>query len=296
MRYRLVIFLFSLLFCGTSVHGQKDLKYLLKEGDLFTVQQKATQVIVQQFDGNIHEMTNDLQASYDFQVTSVNGQGFEMTLVFRNFSMLSTSNLQGEIINVNTAEVTSGDIMSAMFHVLKDYELHMDMDIHGKVLAVRGGNELIQKMIEAGGIEDGFTIELMKKSLENDFGSEKLAKSFEQMTYFYPTERVMVGDSWKNSYNGDLSAENTWTLEKMNAATTAISGVAAVVMDTENSGTVMSLSGTQETSIIAKTKSGFIEKMTVNGWVEGVSTMAQMGNVEIPTSIKSTITYQLIQD
>jgi hypothetical protein len=57
----------------------------------------------------------------------------------------------------------------------------------------------------------------------------------------------------------------------------------------------MKLDGSQITRIKTDLLSGFIVSMEVEGTSRGVTIMAQMGNAEIPTSIQSVTTYELIQ-
>jgi len=58
----------------------------------------------------------------------------------------------------------------------------------------------------------------------------------------------------------------------------------------------MNLAGQQHTKITVDVASGFIQTMTVEGLSKGTSTLPQMGETEIPTTIKSTITYELINE
>ena len=136
----------------------------------------------------------------------------------------------------------------------------------------------------------------MKKSLEKEFGSEALSNSYEQMTYIYPTKDVQVGDTWENEYSGKLNAKNQWTLNAISDTNAEISGAADVLMEVTEPTTTMKLNGTQQTSVITELASGFIKSMTVEGLAEGSTTMVQLGDQEIPTSIKSKVTYQLINE
>ncbi|WP_373518490.1 hypothetical protein, partial [Pricia sp.] len=69
---------------------------------------------------------------------------------------------------------------------------------------------------------------------------------------------------------------------------------ADVTMDVTELATAMKLTGTQQTRITTNMASGFIKLMTVEGLSKGTSTMTQMGDQEIPTTIKSKITYELM--
>lgn len=292
---RKMLFLGS-FFMLTGLHAQSILKYNLQLGTVYTVKQDAKQLITQQVEGTNHEITNDLNGLYDFKVVGVDEKGFDLLLTFKDFGLKSNSSIQGVIMDVNATELKSGDVMSEMFHSILGHELSMRMSTNGSVVTVAGGDELITKMISAASIEDEFTAEIMRKSLSKEFSSNGLAKSFEQMTFFYPNTAVAIGDTWENTYNGKLSANNTFTLEKTENDIISITGTAAIVMETQDSGTIMSLSGSQESAIQANSTTGFIKKVMISSLAEGNTKMSQLGNIEIPTTIKSTITYELLEN
>ncbi|MEM9363718.1 MAG: DUF6263 family protein [Bacteroidota bacterium] len=285
------------LLCLTSFQllSQEKLSYNLKKDDFFKIKQDAKQLIIQEVDGAKHELTNDLGAIFSFKVVGETESKYTIELAFEDFGMKTTSNLQGELINVKASEPVAGDIMSEMFSGLIGYKMKMTMQKDGKIIEVNGGSELIQNMVQKANITDDFTKNLMKKSLENEFSSDGLAKSFEQMTYFYPAKNVGVGDSWKNEFSGKLQAKNDWKLESLSSDEAKISGDATIVMETSENGTTMSLTGTQQTSITTDTETGFIKTINSESLAKGISKVANLGDVEIPTSIKSTITYELIQ-
>ncbi|WP_435622734.1 DUF6263 family protein [Flagellimonas sp.] len=275
--------------------GQQKLAYTLKKDDFFKIKQDAKQLIVQELDGAKHELTNDLAAIFSFKVVGETEAGYIIQLAFEDFGMKTTSNLQGVLIDVKASEPEAGNIMSEMFNGLIGYTLEMTMQKDGKIIEVNGGDELVDNMIAKAGIADDFNKNLMRKSLGKEFSSTGLAKSFEQMTYFYPTTTVAVGDSWTNEFTGKLKAKNSWKLEKVNPESSIISGTSSIIMNTEDSGTTMVLTGNQQTSINANAQNGFIQTISSESFAEGISKVATMGDVEIPTSIKSTITYELIQ-
>ena len=290
--YRAIPFLISFLVVF-AVEAQSTLNYNLEKGSVFKVEQKAKQLITQKLEGTTHEMTNDLTGLYDFEVVGVDEQGYDLILMFKDFALKSNSSIQGVLMDVKASVLVEGDIMSEMFHSLIGHELAMRMNKNGSVVSVEGGDELITKMISAAGIEDEFTTNVMRKSLDKEFSSNGLAKSFEQMTFFYPDNGVAVGDTWENTYTGKLSANNTFKLEKIENEITSITGTSAIVLNTEESGAIMSLSGSQETAIQANSATGFIQKIMISSLAEGTTKMSQMGDVEIPTTIESTITYEL---
>ncbi len=289
--YTLAVFLF-----GAMSFAQTDLAYHLKKDDVFTIKQDAEQVITQNMDGAVHEITNNINGVLEFKVIGEKDGNYEIALSFKDLNMKMNSSIQGELMNVKAKEVMEDDMQSKIFNSLLDVPIKMTLSKNGDILEVVGGDSLVVKMADASGLQDEFSLNMMKKSLEKEFGSEALSNSYEQMTFIYSTEGVNVGDSWENEFNGKLSAKNTWTLDALSASNAKISGTADVTMNVTEATTTMTLSGDQQTSITTDLVSGFVQLMKVEGLAEGSATMAQLGDQQIPTKIKSIVTYQLIND
>lgn len=288
--------LLFLLFCNTAIFGQNILEYNLSEGNIFMVKQTATQIITQELDGAKHELTNTIDGILEFRVLAQQEGNYQIALTFKDLNLLMTSSIQGELMNVKAKEVSEDDIQSQIFNSLLNNPVQMTLSKTGDIIEVIGGDSLVVKMANASGIEDDFSKNVMKKSLEKEFGSEALSNNYKQMTFIYSENKVDVGDTWQNEYSGKLNAKNTWTLDGLTETNATITGKANIVMNVAEPATTMKLNGTQETKITTDITSGFIIKMQVEGFSEGTSTMAQMVELEIPTSIKSTITYELIKE
>ncbi len=287
---------FFILVLGTLGFSQTTLGYDLKKDEVFTIQQDAEQVITQNMDGAVHEIRNSINGVIEFKVIGETDGNFEIALRFKDLNMKMTSSIQGELMNVKAKEVEEGDMQSEMFHSLLDIPVTMTLSKTGAIIEVIGGDSLVLKMAEASGIEDEFSLNMMKKSLEKEFGSEALSNSYEQMTFIYPSEGVKIGDTWENEYVGKLTAKNLWTLTAVSDTDAEISGSADVVMEVSEPTTSMTLNGEQQTTVTTDRNSGFVKTMTVEGLAEGSATMAQLGDQIIPTKIKSTVTYQLINN
>lgn len=292
---RLIPYFFIVL-APVVLRAQTDLQYQLKKDDVFTVKQEAKQVIVQELDGATHELTNNINGVLEFKVLGEIENNYEIALTFKDLNLLMTSSIQGELMNVKASEVIEGDMQSQIFNSLLNNPVQVTFSKTGDILDVKGGDSLVVKMAKASGVEDEFSLNMMKKGLEKEFGSEALSNNYKQMTFIYPVNAVKVGDTWSNEYTGKLNAKNSWKLDALTDASANISGKAEVVMSVEEEATTMNLTGTQESVITTHRASGFIEKMTVEGEYKGISLMAQIGNQEIPTTIKSTTTYELINN
>ena len=274
--------------------GQTDLEYRLKKGDVFVIKQVAKQTITQDLEGTIHDITNSIDGILEFKVLDEKENHYLIELTFDDLNLRMFSNIQGEMMNVKAKELVPGDMQSQIFNAILHTPIQLTLEKTGNIIEVKGGNSLVSKMADASGLQDEFSLNLLKESLKKEFGSEALSNSYEQMTFIYPSNKVKIGDTWKNEYHGKLVAKNFWKLDSLNSKKAFVSGKAEVHMDIQEPETTMVLDGTQITILTADVASGFIQKMNVDGIFKGISTVTQMGSTEIPTTIKSTITYELI--
>ena len=288
--------LFLIVFVAMGTYGQTRLQYNLSKGDIFTVKQQAQQIITQELDGATHELTNVIDGILEFKVLGMVNNNYEIALTFKDLNLRMSSSIQGELMNVEAKNVVEDDMQSKIFNSLLNNPVYIVLSKTGDILEVNGGDSLVVKMAEASGLEDEFSLNMMKKSLEKEFGSEALSNNYKQMTFIYSPKKIQVGDTWESEYSGKLNTKNTWTLETLTDTNATISGIADVVMNVIEPAATMKLKGTQKTEITVDLASGFIRKMKVEGSSKGSSTMTQMGDQEIPTTIKSTITYELISE
>ncbi|MCK0157672.1 DUF6263 family protein [Cellulophaga sp. F20128] len=291
-----ILFITAILLCSLHLKAQSKLEYKLAKGDTFTIQQNAKQVISQEIQGMSHELTNTVSGEYLMKVTSMTDDSYTIEMSFTDLNMKMASNLQGELMDIKAKEVSTANPQSAMFNAILNIPVSITLAKNGNITSVTGGDEIINKMMDASGITDETTLKLVKESLGKEYGTEGLASSFEQMTYLYPATKVKVGDSWENEYTGKLDTKNKWTLNTYNADTTELSCEASVIMSVKDAAANMDLTGTQTTKVTANSKTGFIQEMEVIGTSSGNSTLPMLGNQQIPTKITSTITYKTIEE
>ncbi len=294
MKYIASLFLITLL--SFSVYGQTNLQYNLKKGDVFLVKQVAKQTITQSLEGAEHVLNNSIEGLLEFTVLEQTAENYNVQLIFKDLNLNITSSIQGTIMDVKAKEVNESDMQSKIFNSLLDSPVQMLLAKNGDILEVKGGDSLVTKMSNASGIDDEFSKNMMKKGLEKEFGSEALSNSYKQMTFIYPDIKVNVEDTWTNEYTGKLEATNTWTFLGQDEVKTELGATAEVTMNVTDPNTSMKLSGKQETMVKADATSGFILNMEVESSLAGTSVITMMGNQEIPTTILSTTTYELIKE
>ena len=287
LRLSLCFLLFSKV-----IFAQETLEYKLNIGDNLTITQIATQEIVQNMNGSKHEMFNNLECDFNLIVIAKTDSSYVINFSFKRLKMKSTSNIYGELMNVDTnTKIKEGDFEAKMFTELTNSILKMEMLKTGQIINVTGTEAMIKKMVNKSGIEDVFTKELLFESIKKEYGNESLSRSFEQITYCYPKKKVSVGDQWTNSIAGNVKAKNNWTLQEMNK-NIVLSGTSNISMNSQEELYIMKLKGTQETQVIANKKSGFPELIIINSNTKGTSVTDQINKQEIPTTIISKTTYK----
>lgn len=292
---RTFVILFIIAFLPEISTGQEVLAYTLEPGQIFKVRQEAKQEITQEMEEDPQQITNTITGVLSFEVAGETEQGFTLIMKFEDLTMRMVSTEHGELLDIKALEVVPDNPQTKIFNSLLNSPVQLLMARNGEVLKVIGGDSLVNRMVHASGIENEFTLDVMKKSLEKEFGSEALSNSYEQLTYFYPNNAISPGDTWVNEYSGKLSATNKWTLERLSEKSAFITGMADIAVDIAEENTIMRLNGRQTTRITTERLSGFIIKMEVESTSKGVTIMDLIAEKEIPTTIKSTITYQLIQ-
>ncbi len=276
--------------------GQAALEYKLSIGDTFTIKQIAVQHISQEFEGYTHELENNIDGVLEFTVAAVEEDGYKLDMSFLDLGMQINSSVQGILMQVRASELDEEDAQSRIFHSILNVPIRIVLHKSGHVSAVHGGDALIEKMTSASGLTDSISKQALRSSLKSEFGSEALSNSFEQMTYIYPEKDSTAQNSWKNEYNGKLSARNEWTLEKASDSINHIKGKSSIIMNISDSGTIMKLSGEQETLVVADVETGFILDMSVEGKASGIAVTEFSGDTQIPTTISSKTTYKQLRD
>ena len=276
------------------LNAQTSLVYNLKIGSQFKVKQVANQDIVQDMNGQKHEMKNLLEGDFSFIVEEVNDSLYGLKFKFDRFKMVSSSNLIGEIISVNTNDsIIDGDIEGKIFAQLVNVDLAMKMYKNGKIKSIEGSDKLISRMVNAVGDLDDFTKEVMKESMKGEFSNESLANSFEQMTYIYPSSAVEIGDNWENNFEGDLSSKNIWTLESITEDDIIITGKSIVNFLNKDADVEMNLKGDMTSNLTTSKETGFVKTMSTISTVKGNSIMHNMNDLKVPTTIISNVTYKI---
>ena len=285
----------TLFLCNIAAVSQEQLRYNLVEGETYTIEQTANQEITMELEGSKHIMNNTISGDYEFKILENRNDTIILESTFIRMKFKTESNLAGVLMDVDTNEkIDEEDIMGNVFKGIINIPVTVFMLPTGKVARITGTNAMIESTIGSMGIEDSFTKNLIKKSIEKEFGDESLASSIEQMTYLFSSEKVNINDTWNNTYTGNLDSQNTWKLTAYEAESFTVNGKSKVTMNTDEESISMNLTGTQETEAHIEVKTGFLTQINVTQEAKGNSVLKTMNNIEVPTSLTATMTYKRI--
>jgi hypothetical protein len=277
-----------------NMSGQDILGYTPENGQVFLIEQS----VVQSFDQQIGETQNHIDTEtgglMEFKVTMVSDSTVTWHTTFKQLYLKIM--IGGQILlDIDTMELGSGDAQLEMFRCVLDKPIQVEMQTDGKITKVVNDHDFIAEMIAVSGLTDNDVKNKLRESLGDKFGEEALARSFEQLTYFYPNRSVAIGDQWETHITGKANIENHWVFTAKDNENISIEGQGATHMDlTEGTGKV-ELDGTQTVLVSSCPVSGFIKEMSIKGNFEGHSSIPELGDQAFPTTMHQTIVYKLIQ-
>ncbi|MGJ8666278.1 MAG: DUF6263 family protein [Patiriisocius sp.] len=292
MNIRILFVSVLLLLVSIDTSAQEHLRYNLAAGEIYLIEQIANQEITMELDESEHIVNNIISGTYEFEILKNTNDTIVLTSTFRTLRFKTESNLAGVLLDVDTEkEIDEEDIMAKVFQGMINVPVTVYMLPTGKIAKIMGTDTLIDNTVEKLDIEDSFSKQLIKKSMEKEFGDESLASSIEQMTYLFPSEKVNINDTWNNTYIGDLEAQNTWRLMAYENETYIVKGTSDIKMNVSDESILMDLIGTQQTEAVIETNTGFFNEINISQKGKGMSTLKTVNDIEVPTSLKATMTY-----
>ena len=289
-----IIIALGVFFISLQTFAQQALQYNLSVGSTFTVEQEAKQHITQDLQGTEQIIENTLKSQMHFKVVAIDDATITLEMTFKTMKMIMSSPSLGVIMDADTETQDDLNSTSNMFKATLNIPVTITMEKSGKIKEVTGGDKLIESMFKAASITELAAMESARAQFEKQFGSSALSQSIEQMTYFLPAKKVAIKDTWATVFSWNLEAKNTWTLAEYSALTSKITGTATTVMSTIDENVVMVLNGTQTSTITLDSKTGLFQNIIVKSENSGNAQIAA-ANASIPTTIKSTITYKIVQ-
>ena len=240
------------------------------------------------------DMTNEIGGDFLMTVKEANAESYIIEFKFTRFNYTMKSAVLGEMINVDTErDAGKEDPTSLIFNALLNVPMEFEMLKSGRIIDMTGGDNLVNSMIEAAGLTDPAEVAAMRESMSGEFGGQKFAAGFEQFTYIYPDNPSATKETWKNSIDGDLIADNVWTLAEVNSNGLKITGESDIQIRINNEGTEINAEGTQTTSLSTNRKTGFMVTFHSESTAVGESKVQALPGENIPTTIETITDYSV---
>ncbi len=152
-------------------------------------------------------MQMDMSAYYSMEVTADSGDIKTITTAIDRFKM--KMGIAGMNIEVDTDkpivsdnDTTMGEnplkMMNRVFGAIKGQHFYMKVDAEGKVLEVKGFENMAQSIADSMGIDGEKRLEVIQE-FNKQFNAKVMKEQFERMWYIFPNKEVKVGDTWQKS-------------------------------------------------------------------------------------------------
>ncbi|GAB1309217.1 hypothetical protein KH5_19000 [Urechidicola sp. KH5] len=274
-----------------ALQAQVMLKYNLKKGDSFVMEQKTLQTLSQSYLGITEEIETEITGTVLFKVVDHSTDTFKLDISFTSAHMKMSSSSSG-VISESSSKSKDDTFENKIFRGLIGRVFTLTLDNRGKVLKMENGESLINGMLYALELTDEVQIKSFRNLMLKDWGESALADTFEQLFFNYPNGMIKEGDSWKNEFisKSEWNAQNHWRLDSVSDDSNTILCTADIFLETKNDSVEMKVSGTQETELIADSETGLPLIMKIISTAEGTNKAPSLP--EFPITIVTKTIYK----
>ncbi len=161
-----------------------------------------------------------------------------------------------------TAEEIQQDptgLISRIFLGIKGKTFQMEVDPEGKVVAVKGVQQIINSMLDSVEVDRDMKLQ-MNASLSDQFNEQNIKDQFAQVFDIFPNKAVKVGDSWPKNFQtgGRMPAKysTNFVVRQIDGHTITLSSASKITP--VDSGGSMQLNGEQTGTLLVDANSGLV--------------------------------------
>lgn len=211
-----MMFLFGALSCKStkSTAAAKMLKFNFEKGKGYDYEMNMTMDqniggVAMKIDGNYYYSMNVVGDNNGTKTINTVIDKFAMSMKASDFTMDINTDTPSISISKALEEKDPVQIMNSIFATIKGQKFSMDVNPEGKVVAVRGFEDMAHKMLDSLGLEPDQKEKIMAQ-LNEQFNAEKIKNQFERTWYIFPNKEVKVGDTWDKTTDmtsGEMKGE-----------------------------------------------------------------------------------------
>ena len=174
------------------------------------------QSVTQKFGDKEQNMNQELLMTWQYDVLSKDSSGgYGIRLTYKRVKTSQDFGQRKLNYDSDDPPTSLDPSMKAMASLVGD-QLTMRISPGGKVTELEGISQMQEKMIEAMEIPDSVQRNVYLNDLKKQFGEDAIRQSIEQMTDFYPSKSVRIGDTWKTGMDRSagmpMRIESNYTL------------------------------------------------------------------------------------
>lgn len=288
---------------GTAALAQKSpytLRYEMKKGDAFYIEQTAEQIISQSFMGTENKQNNDVFSTYDIKVVEPG----KLEVTYRRFKNEVKGGGQTMVMDSDGPE--DGNPVVTIFKQMVNKPFFVFLSPQGEVTKVEGLTVIINEIIEGLEMEESMK-SMLSTQLKGNLSDEAVKSTMQGLFITYPKDAAKLNSTWSESYKTktmtEMEIKNEHTLVEVKDGKTTIKSVGSNnVVNPDEKVEVMAgveakyaLKGKTDQTTISDLKSGWPSSIVQNVNLDGVLKLqpgAQIpAEMEVPMSIKSTSKY-----
>jgi hypothetical protein len=295
--------LFFVILISIAARAQKTMLRLnLQEGKTYKHLSTAKSTVVQEVNGQEINMTMDIQGSMSFLVKKVNNDSYDMDVQYDSLSV--GMELPQNSVNFSSEKNDTTDAFSSMLAALKNKVFTIQMDRAGKVIQVKGIEQLFAEAFEKYPQIPGQQREQIKSQMEKAYGADALKGSIEMVTAIFSGHPVAPGENWtiNTKLETGMSANLTsvYTFVEKNDKFILIKGDCKLqtadkdaYMETNGMAMKYDMTGTIKSEIRIDPNSGWIIQSVLSEQISGDAFIKENDQLpdgmKIPVSIKTEI-------
>lgn len=289
--------IFLLLILGFNVHAQKsELKLKLEKGKEYYQNTKNNVAISQTINGQAMLINMDNDGITVFKVNDIEGDNYVMDVSFKE---LEVGLEMGPQIMTFSSKNEQKDPFSTILKALVNKSFTMIMNTHGRVIEVRGMDELwllVEKETES--IPAAQKTQIMGQ-LKQSYNTKQLTSNIEVLSAIYPKEVVKKKNVWEintkmeGAYSADI--KRSFVLEDLDKNQATIKGNSTIKTKPTSEYTIVNgmetrfdLEGTISSTFTLDVKTGWVISASIDQEIRGNSFIKVQGQeMTVPMEVKS---------
>lgn len=272
MKKYLSLFLLTNFVLLSLAHGQKayTLKFNPPDGSKYGTSVVSNTTMIQ----NIMDQNMEIQMNFNLDATyDITKEGTNRKLALTYDKLKMDIKVMGQQVKMNSEDADTTNEANTAFRALKGQTMSVLMDEYGKVVDVKGAEEILNNIAGAS---------QQHEAMKGVVGEDALKNMIEQSFGFYPKAPVKPGDSWiaemtlKQPYT--IRGSANYTLTKVEGKKAYINFTGSLTTDSTSS---MNRNGVDMNFLIGGDFSGTTEVDIESGIPLNVTLQQKIkGNIE----------------